>query len=149
MPAAPGIEASRPRHLPGIEAFSLPSLRRPRSVFRLRFFACTTPRSDFRLRFLTEVGFPTLLFARKTHHRASAERSVSVAVRAAPLTECFLPLTRPAVNPGLGTGLLLSILLWQQDCFNHSCADCRIAPVHYKQLGLGTVLGLVMESAPL
>ena len=54
-----------------------------------------------------------------------------------PLAECFLPLTRPAVNPGLGTGLLLSILLWQQDCFNHSGAGNRIAPV---QLGLGTVL---------
>ena len=61
-----------------------------------------------------------------------------MAVLAAPLTECFLPLTRPAVNI-LGwaqTGLLLSILLRQQDCFNHSW----IAPVHYKQLGLGTVL---------
>ena len=57
-----------------------------------------------------------------------------------PLAECFLPLTRPAVNPGVGAGLLLSILLWQQDCDSHSCAGNRIAPVHYEQLGLGTVL---------
>ena len=52
----------------------------------------------------------------------------------------FQPFTRPAVNPGVSTGLLLSILHWAQDCSTHSCADNRIAPVHYEQLGLGTVL---------
>ena len=44
------------------------------------------------------------------------------------------------VNPAVATGLPLSILLWQQDCSPHSCAGNRIAPVHYEQLGLGTVL---------
>ena len=43
-------------------------------------------------------------------------------------------------NPAVATGLPLSILGWAQDCFTHSCADSRIAPVHYEQLGLGTVL---------
>ena len=28
----------------------------------------------------------------------------------------------------------------KQDCSPHSCAGNRIAPVHYEQLGLGTVL---------
>ena len=43
-------------------------------------------------------------------------------------------------NPAVATGLLHPILLWQQDCFTQSCCGNRIAPVHYKQLGLGTVL---------
>ena len=116
------------RHLPGIGA--LPSPRQGRdSSYRGRISDFGfLPRSDFRLRFLPE----------KTHHRASAEgrcRPRSIADRV-----FFSPFTRPSVNPGVGTGMLHSILLWQQDCFNHSCADSRIAPVHYKQLGLGTVL---------
>ena len=122
-------------NLPGIEASSLPSPRQGRkSDFgidrgRISDFGLSA-RSDFRLRY----------FARKTHHRASAEGPSARLSSRVPLAECFLPLTRPAVNPGVGTGLLLSILLWQQDCFNHSCAGNRIALVHYEQLGLGTVL---------
>ena len=116
-------------------ALKPPAKPAPRLEIRLRY----RPRSDFRLRSLSKVGFPTSVFCPKTHHR-QRRMSASALLLAVPLTECFLPLTRPAVNPGLGTGLLLSILLWQQDCFNHSCAGNRIAPVHYEQLGLGTVL---------
>ena len=35
------------------------------------------------------------------------------------------------------------ILLPAQDCFTQSCCGNRIAPVHYEQLGLGTVLARV------
>ena len=38
------------------------------------------------------------------------------------------PLTRPAVNPAVATGLLHPILLWQQDCSTQSCCGNRIAP---------------------
>ena len=40
----------------------------------------------------------------------------------------FSPLTRPAVNPAVATGLLHPILLWQQDCSTQSCCGNRIAP---------------------
>ena len=40
----------------------------------------------------------------------------------------FSPLTRPAVNPAVGTGLLHPILLWAQDCSTQSCCGHRIAP---------------------
>ena len=59
------------------------------------------PRSEFRLRFLP----------------GQRRRSVSESVLAGPLAECFFsPFTRPAVNPGVGTGLPHSILAWAQDC---------------------------------
>ena len=86
----------------------------PRSGFFL-------PRSDFRLRFLTEVGFPTSLFARKTHHRASAEGPSAGWVLARPLTWCFFTIHTPCrqswrehrialVNPAAATGLLQPFL---------------------------------------
>ena len=40
----------------------------------------------------------------------------------------FSPLTRPAVNPAVATGLLHPIVLWQQDCSTQSCCGNRIAP---------------------
>ena len=125
---------------------------------------------------------PELGFIPKTPLPGQRRRSVSDAVLAVSLTECFFhhlhPAVNPAVatglplsillrqqdcstqslwqqdcstqsccgnrialvNPAVATGLPLSILLWQQDCSPHSCAGNRIAPVHYEQLGLGTVL---------
>ena len=119
----PGIEASiRPRRLPGIGASSLPSLRRP--------------RSEFRLRSSTEVGIPTSDFAflpeKKTHRRTGPAPKVRQQ-QAASLTECFFhhcSLCRQScacnriapLNPALATGLPHSILRWQQDCSTQSCA---------------------------
>ena len=107
----------------------------------------------------TEVGITTSLFCRKTHHRASAEGPADMLSSQHNSRSVFSPLTRcrqswrgnriALVNPGVATGLFLSILAWQQDCpcqlwrgnsFPQSCADNRNAPVHHEQLGLGTVL---------
>ena len=40
----------------------------------------------------------------------------------------------------VGHRIAASILRWQQDCPNHSCATHRIALMRYQQLGLGAVL---------
>ena len=131
--------ATRKRHLPGIGASSLPSLRHPRSEFRL----CSTPRSEFRLRSPTEVGIPTSLFCPKNPSPGQHRRSGSDAVLAASLPECFFTITRFAINPALGTGLphpilrwqglLHSILRWQQDCpgVSHKTAE---APLYSRAL---------------
>ena len=65
-----------------------------------------------------------------------------------PLTECLFHHSLALPSILASAGLFLSILLWQQDCSPQSCADSKIAPVHYK-LGLGTVLARVTESARL
>ena len=49
----------------------------------------------------------------------------------------FSPFTRPAVNPGVGTGLPHSILAWAQDCHTQSWRGHRIAPLNP---GVGTGL---------
>ena len=60
-------------------------------------------------------------------------RCVSGAVLAASLTVCFFsPFTRPAINPGVGTGLPHSILAWAQ--------DHRIAPVFPRKAQCCTAL---------
>ena len=94
----PGIGA-RPRHLPGIEASCLPSLRHTKVGI---------PTS------LYTVGIPTSLFCPKNPSPGQRRRSGSDAVLAASLPECFFsPFTRPAVNPGVGAGLLTAMrLLW-------------------------------------
>ena len=57
------------------------------------------------------ASLPELGFIPKTPLPGQRRRSVSDAVLAVSLTECFFsPLTRPAVNPGVGTGLPHSIL---------------------------------------
>ena len=101
----------------------------PRSGFRLR----STPRSVFRLRCgsdaMGSASLPELGFIPKNPSPGQRRRSVSDAVLAVSLTECFFsPLARPAVNPAVATGLPLSILLWQQDCSTQSCCGNRIAP---------------------
>ena len=53
----------------------------------------------------TKVGIPTSVFCPKNPSPGQRRRSVSETV-----------LARPAVNPGVGTGLLHSILVWAQDC---------------------------------
>ena len=161
--------------LPRCQAHAKVGILPPRSGFRLR----STPRSVFRLRFSFRFC-PKILrkrcdgeriasgvgFIPKNPSPGQRRRSVSDAVLAVSLTECFfyhlhaLPSMlwqqdccgnriAPS-NSAVATGLPLSILGWAQDCFTHSCADSRIALVHYEQLGLGTVLPehrLVMESA--
>ena len=123
-----------------------------------------TPRSEFRLRF----------FARKNPSPGQRRRSGSNAVLAASLPECFFHHShaQPSIlawaqdcslNPGVATGLLHPILLWQQDCHCQSWAGRRIAsPIPVLTVGLprrttsssGLELflpehRLVMESAPL
>ena len=66
------------------------------------------PKSDVgilppRLDFYTEVGIPTSL-ARKTHHRASAKCPGAMLSSQHCSRVFFSPFTRPAVNPGVGTG---------------------------------------------
>ena len=53
----------------------------------------------------TEVGIPTSVFCRKTHHRASAEGPGVMLCSQRNSRSVFPPFTRPAVNPGVGTGL--------------------------------------------
>ena len=75
--------------------------------------------------------FRSWVSSRKTPSPGQRRRSVSDAVLAVSLTECFFsPLTRPAVNPAVATGLLHPILLWQQDCPCQSCCGNRIAIVN-------------------
>ena len=75
------------------------------------------------------ASLPELGFIPKNPSPGQRRRSVSDAVLAVLLTECFFsPLTRPAVNPAVATGLPLSILLRQQDCSTQSCCGNRIAP---------------------
>ena len=112
----------------------------------------------------TEVGFPTSLwlpilpekssgsdavgsaslselgFIPKTPLPGQRRRSVSDAVLAVSLTECFCTTHTPCrqswrghriatLNPGVGTGLPHSILAWAQDCHTQSWRGHRIAPV--------------------
>ena len=80
-PSAPPAAPARHRSLQ-------PAKPAPRSEIRLRY----RPRSDFRLRSLSEVGFPTSVFCPK--NPSPRRRSVSDAVLAVSLTECFMPHVR-------------------------------------------------------
>ena len=157
-PHASHKTSTRPHHLPGIEASSLPSLRR------------------------TEVGIPTSLSHRsrnsdfaflpekKTHHRASAGGPSARLFSRVPLTECFFTIRTPSrqswrgrriaqKNPSPGqrrrcvsdavlagaTDIVFfyhshaqpSILAWAQDCPTQSWRGHRIAPLNP---GVGTGL---------
>ena len=97
-----------------------------------------SPKSEFRLRSLSKVGFPTSLFCRKTHHRASAEgpgdmlssqhnsRSVFSTIHT-PCRQSWPGNRIASPIPSVATGLFHPILLWQQDCSTQSCCGNRIA----------------------
>ena len=172
----PGI--ARPR-LPGIGACSLPSPRQGRdSSYRGR-------DSDFALHRGRFSDFAVASdFARKIlRKRCGGERIASgvgfhpenpitgpapeVRQRGCPRGTAdgvfFSPFTRPAVNPGVGTGLPHSILAWAQDCHTQSWRGHRIATLNpgvatgmprciTSSSGLELFFPerrLVMESAPL
>ena len=121
------FEFAEPRHLPAIEASSLPSPRQGRdSSYRGR-------DSDFAH---TEVGTPTL-FLHEKPSPGQRRRSGSESVLAAQLPECFFHHShaQPSIaraqdcptqswrgrriaplNPRVGAGLPHSILAWAQDC---------------------------------
>ena len=86
------------------------------------------------------ASLPELGFIPKTPSPGQHRRSVSDAVLAVSLTECFFTTHTPCrqsccgnriapPNPAVATGLLHPILLWQQDCSTQSCYSNRIAPV--------------------
>ena len=85
------------------------------------------------------ASLPELGFVPKTPLPGQRRRSVSDAVLAVSLTECFFTTHTPAVNPGVGTGLPHSILAWAQDCPTQSWRGHRIAPLNP---GVGTGLRL-------
>ena len=85
------------------------------------------------------ASLPELGFIPKTPSPGQRRRSVSDAVLAVSLTECFFTTHTPCrqsccgnriapPNPAVATGLLHPILLWQQDCSTQSCCGNRIAP---------------------
>ena len=130
-PAAPARHSLQPAHRGRDSDFALP----PRSELRLRFFAekpITGPAPKVREICCPRSITPGVFFPSPGQRR----RSVSEAVLAASLTECFFTThTLPSilawqqdcpcqswrgnrialVNPGVGTGLLHPILCWQQD----------------------------------
>ena len=106
---------SRP-HLPGIGAPS------PPSVSPLRHRSLFGPKSAQKA-WKSETSSAVSVRLRSGAALVRACRQSWRGNRIAPL------------NPGVGAGLPLSILLWQQDCFPQSCADSRNAPVHHEQLG--------------
>ena len=113
----PGIEASRPRHLPGIEASSLPSLHHTEVGIPTLLY--------------TKVGFPTSLFLPEKPITGPAPKVRELCCpRSITAGVFFPPFTRPAVNSGVGTGLLHSILAWAQDCSTQSWRGHRIAPLN-------------------
>ena len=60
----------------------------------------------------------------------------------------FSPFTRPAVNPGVGTGLPSSILRWQQDCPHQSWRgqDCpRCLP---ENIGSAVLYSTALPDSP-
>ena len=129
----------------GLGAMS--SQHRSQSVF---FHHSTPSRQSWRGRRIAHSILAWQQDCPKNPSPGQRRRSVRCCPRSIADGVFFSPLTRPAVNPAVATGLLHpillwqqdspSILLWQQDCFNQSCAGNRIAPAHYEQLGLGTVL---------
>ena len=96
------------------------------------------------------TSLPELGFIPKNPSPGQRRRSVSDAVLAVSLTECFFHHLHalPSIllwqqdcstqscsgnriappNPAVATGLLHPILLWQQDCSTQSCCGNRIAP---------------------
>ena len=114
----PGIGA-RPRHLPGIEASCLPSLRHTEVGIPTSLYTA-------------KVGIPTSVFCPKNPSPGQRRRSGSDAVLAASLPECFFsPFTRPAVNPGVGAGLLTQS--WRgnriaRKTHHRASAECLPAP---------------------
>ena len=96
------LEASQVEYKP----FGKPPLKREPPACR----ACAKvgilpPRSEFRLRF----------FARKTHHRASAEGLGAMLSSQHRSQSVFLPLTHPAANPGVNPVGGESVSAVQQD----------------------------------
>ena len=86
------------------------------------------------------ASLPELGFIPKTPLPGQRRRSVSDAVLAVSLTECFFTTHTPCrqswrghriapLNPGVGTGLPHSILARAQDCPTQSWRGHRIAPV--------------------
>ena len=86
------------------------------------------------------ASLPELGFILKNPSPGQRRRSVSDAVLAVSLTECFFTTHTPCrqswrghriatLNPGVGTGLPHSILAWAQDCHTQSWRGHRIAPV--------------------
>ena len=94
------------------------------------------------------ASLPELGFIPKNPSPGQRRRSVSDAVLAVSLTECFFTTHTPCrqswrghriatLNPGVGTGLPHSILVWAQDCHTQSWRGHRIAPLNP---GVGTGL---------
>ena len=112
----------------------------PRSIApRVFFFTTHTPsRQSWRGRRIAHSILAWQQDCPKTHHRAPEVRQRGCPRHTA--DRVFFTTHTPIRQSWRGHRIAPSILLWQQDCFNHSCADNRIAPVHYEQLGLGTVL---------
>ena len=77
----------------------------------------------------TEVGIPTSVFAEKPITGPAPKVRALCCPRSITPGVFFPPFTRPAVNPGVGTGLPHSILAWAQDCHTQSWRGHRIAPV--------------------
>ena len=110
-PAAPARHSLQPAHRGRDSDFALP----PRSELRLRFFAekpITGPAPKVREICCPRSITPGVFFPSPGQRR----RSVSEAVLAASLTECFFHHSHAAVNPGVATGLPLQ-----------SCCGNRIA----------------------
>ena len=120
---------TRPRHLPGIEASSLPSPRQGRDSSTE-----VGPTSLY-----TEVGIPTSVFCPKNPSPGQRRRSVSDAILAAPLTECFFTTHTPSrqswrghriapLNPGVGTGLPEKPITGPAPKVRELCCPCSITP---------------------
>ena len=134
-PAAPARHSLQPAHRGRDSDVALP----PRSELRLRFFAekpITGPAPKVREICCPRSITPGVFFPSPGQRR----RSVSEAVLAASLTECFFTThTLPSIlawqqdcpfNPAVATGLLHPILPWQQDCpFNPAVATGLLHPI--------------------
>ena len=144
-PAAPARHSLQPAHRGRDSDFALP----PRSELRLRFFAekpITGPAPKVREICCPRSITPGVFFPSPGQRR----RSVSDAVLAVSLTECFFTThTLPSIlawaqdcptqswrgrriaplNPGVGAGLPHSILAWAQDCpFNPAVVTGLLHP---------------------
>ena len=64
----------------------------------------------------TEVGIPTSVFCRKTHHRASAEGLGAMLSSQHRSQSVFFTIHTPSRQSWRGRRIAHSILAWQQDC---------------------------------
>ena len=92
------------------------------------------------------ASLPELGFIPKTPLPGQCRRSVSEAVLAASLTECFFTTYSPCRQSCREHRIAPSILLWQQDCSTQSCCGNRIAIVNP---GLGAGLLHQLQTSPL